>query len=272
MGKVLADPWLGSGVEGAVFAHAVEVAVPTHLAEVRARTLARVAKVRAAVRDRLTKQMAYWDARAEELRAQAEAGRQPRMNPDRAQARADDLSGRLAARMAELDREEQLAALPPVVVGAALIVPAGLLARLGGQPPEPPPPFSLEREAVEQRAVDAVVAAEEALGYDVTVMPPNNPGFDLRSEGPAGDLRFIEVKGRIEGAEQFMVTRNEILHALNVPDAWLLALVEVSPDGPTADTMRYLRRPFGATVHLPFDTTATVLSWPDYWDRGTAPS
>jgi superfamily II DNA or RNA helicase len=272
VGKVLADPWLGSGVEGAVFAHAVEVAVPTHLAEVRARTLARVAKVRAAVRDRLTKQMAYWDARAEELRAQAEAGRQPRMNPDRAQARADDLSGRLAARMAELDREEQLAALPPVVVGAALIVPAALLVRLGGQPPEPAPPFSLEREAVEQRAVDAVVAAEEALGYDVTVMPPNNPGFDLRSEGPAGDLRFIEVKGRIEGAEQFMVTRNEILHALNVPDAWLLALVEVSPGGPAADTVRYLRRPFGATVHLPFDTTATVLSWPDYWDRGTAPT
>jgi hypothetical protein len=176
------------------------------------------------------------------------------------------------SRTAELDREEQLSALPPVVVGAALIVPAGLLARLGGRDPEPPPPFALERRVVEQRAVDAVVAAEEALGYDVTVMPPNNPGFDLRSEGPGGDLRFVEVKGRIAGAEQFMVTRNEILHALNVPDAWVLALVEVSPGGPAGDRVRYLRRPFGATVHLPFDTTATVLSWPDYWDRGEAPS
>ncbi|MGH9155573.1 MAG: helicase-related protein, partial [Acidimicrobiales bacterium] len=202
VGKVLADPWLGSGVERAVFAHAVEVAVPAHLAEVRARTLTRAAKVRAAVRDRLTKQIAYWDARAAELREQADAGRQPRMNPDRAQARADDLAGRLAARMAELDREEQLAALPPVLVGAALVVPAGLLSRLDGRPPESPPAFSLEHKVVEQRAVDAVAAAEEALGYDVTVMPPNNPGFDLRSEGPAGDLRFVEVKGRITGAEQ----------------------------------------------------------------------
>ncbi|HUP68922.1 MAG TPA: helicase-related protein [Acidimicrobiales bacterium] len=272
VGKVLADPWLASGVEAAVFAHAVEVAVPAHLAEVRSRTLARVAKVRAAVRDRLTKQIAYWDARAEELRGQADAGRQPRMNPDRAQARADDLAGRLAARMIELDREEQLAALPPVVVGAALVVPAGLLARLGGQPPEPPPAFALERKLVEQRAVDAVVAAEEALGYDVTVMAPNNPGFDLRSEGQNGELRFVEVKGRIAGADQFMVTRNEILRALNVPHAWLLALVEVSPEGPAGDRVRYLRQPFGATVHLPFDTTATVLSWPDYWDRGEAPS
>ncbi len=270
--KVLADPWLGSGVERAVFAHAVEVAVPAHLAEVRVRTLGRVAKVRAAVRDRLTKQIAYWDARAEDLRGQADAGRQPRMNPDRAQARADDLAGRLAARMTELDREEQLAALPPVVVGAALIVPPGLLARLDGQPTAPPPGFSLERRGVEQRAVDAVVAAEEALGFDVTVMPPNNPGFDLRSEGPAGELRFVEVKGRIEGADVFMVTRNEILHALNVPDAWVLAMVVVSPDGPDGDRVRYLRQPFGGTVHLPFDTTATMLSWPDYWERGAVPA
>ena len=271
VGKVLADPWPGPGVEQAVFAHAVEVSVPAHLAEVRTRTLGRVAKVRAAVRDRLTKQIAYWDARAAELREQADAGRQPRMNPDRAQARADDLAARLAARTTELDREEQLAALPPVVVGAALVVPAGLLARLGGQVPEPPPPFALERRVVEQRAVDAVVGAEQALGYDVTVMPPNNPGFDLRSEGPAGDLRFVEVKGRIAGADAFMVTRNEILHALNVPDAWVLALVEVSPEGPSGDRVRYLRQPFGGTVHLPFNTTATVLSWPDYWNRGTAP-
>ncbi|MGH9155574.1 MAG: hypothetical protein ACRD1K_07025 [Acidimicrobiales bacterium] len=69
-----------------------------------------------------------------------------------------------------------------------------------------------------------------------------------------------------------MVTRNEILHALNVPDAWVLALVEVSPDGPAGDRVRYLRRPFGGAVHLPFDTTATVLSWPDYWGRGATPA
>ena len=224
------------------------------------------------MRDRLTKQIAYWDARAADLQAQADAHRQPRMNPERAQARADDLAGRLAARLAELDREEQLSALPPVVVGAALVVPAGLLARLGGHPLPPPGPFALDRATVEWRAVDAAVAVEEALGYRVTVMPPSNPGFDLRSETPGGGLRFVEVKGRIAGAETFMVTRNEILHALNVPDAWVLALVEVSPDGAAHDRIRHLRRPFGDTVHLPFGTTAAMLSWRDYWERGTDPS
>jgi len=272
VGKVLADPWLGPEAERAVLTHAVEVAVPAHLAEVRAHTLARVTKVRAAVRDRLTKQIAYWDARAAELAAQAAANRHPRMNPERAQARADDLATRLAARLGELDREEQLSALPPVVAGAALVVPAGLLARLRGDPPGPPAAFALERAVVEQRAVDAAVAAEEALGHRVTVMPPCNPGFDLRSETSEGGLRFVEVKGRIAGADTFMVTRNEILHALNVPEAWVLALVEVSPDGAAHDRLRHVHRPFGDTVHLPFSTTATMLSWPDYWQRGSDPS
>ena len=80
------------------------------------------------------------------------------------------------------------------------------------------------------------------------------------------------MKGRIAGGETFMVTRNEILHALNVPDAWVLALVEVSPDGAAHDRIRHLRRPFGDTVHLPFSANATMLSWPDYWQRGTDPS
>ena len=273
LAPVLDDPWLRSGVEQAAFNHAVETAIPEHLAEVRARTMARVAKVRAAVRDRLTKQVAYWDGRAAELREQADRGRQPRMNPDRAQGRADDLAGRLRARMVELDQEEQLSALPPVMVGAALVAPIGLIGRLRGELPElaVPAVFSLERKMVEERAVAAVVAAEERLGWQPTVMPANNPGFDVESHGPNGATRFLEVKGRIAGADTFMVTRNEILHALNVPAAWVLALVEVSPDGVEGDKVHYLRLPFGESVHLPFDTTATMLSWPEYWRRGVEP-
>ncbi len=274
------DPWVAGDVEARSLAHAVEEAVPNHLIEVRARTEAQVAKVRAAVRDRLTKEIAHWDLRAAELREQVEAGRQPRMNPDRAQARADALSGRLKARLADLDRDQQLAALPPVVVGAALVVPAGLLARLGAARPAEsgaqhrpmPAPSPVARRAVERRAVEAVLDAEDALGRRPTEMPPNNPGFDIRSEAPDGGLLFLEVKGRVTGAETFVVTRNEILHGLNVPDAWVLALVEVSPEGAEHDRVRYLRRPFGDTVHLPFATTSAVLDWRDYWSRGAAPS
>ena len=271
---MLDDPWLRSGFDRAAFAYAVQKAVPAHLEEVRARTLTQVAKVRAAVRDRLTKQIAYWDARAAELREQATAGRQPRMNPDRAQARADELAGRLQARLADLARDEQLSAMPPVIMGAALVVPAGVVAPTAaaeGAVMVAPPMFSLDRRVVEDRAVAAVVAAEEARGWRPQIMARNNPGFDVRSEGPMGEVCFIEVKGRIEGAETFLVTRNEILHALNVPDVSVLAMVEVSPDGPGADRLRYLSRPFADDINLPFATTATMLSWPDYWDRGVAP-
>jgi hypothetical protein len=260
---LLEEEWLEGDLGRRAFAWAVEQAVPAHLAEVRVRTAERVAKVRVAVRDRLTRQVAYWDARAAELREQATAGRQPKLNPDRAQARADELAARLEARMANLQREEQLSALPPEVVAAAFVVPVGFLARHSAA--EAPSALSqADRENVERRAVQAVCAAERAAGWQPEVMPYANPGFDIRSADPDGGLRFIEVKGRRAGAEVFMITRNEILHALNVPDSWVLALVEVGEEG---ERVRYLSRPFGDGVHLPFDTTAAVLSWPEYWAR-----
>jgi hypothetical protein len=264
--------WLAPSLEAMALNHAVEVLVPAHLDEVRTETQARVAKVRAAVRERLTKEVAYWDARAQVLREQARAGKQPRMNPDRAQARADDLAARLKVRMADLDLAEQVSALPPVVVGAALVLPTGLLAASGPAPATSPQITAAQREAVERRAVEEVLRTEEALGHLPTEMHRTNPGFDIRSEAPGGRLVFIEVKGRVAGADTFVVTRNEILHGLNVPDAWVLALVEVSPDGPAHDRVRYLRRPFGDNVHLPFATTSATVSWRDYWERGGPPS
>jgi hypothetical protein len=75
-----------------------------------------------------------------------------------------------------------------------------------------------------------------------------------------GRLRFLEVKGRVSGAETITVTKNEILYSLNKPDDFILAIVEYFD----ADTHRvhYLRRPFdrsgvttdfnGASVNFPF--------------------
>ena len=55
-----------------------------------------------------------------------------------------------------------------------------------------------------------------------------------------------------------MVTQNELRFAANVPDAYVLALVEVSADGADHDRVRYLPRPYGPDVRLPFDTTSTT--------------
>jgi hypothetical protein len=68
-------------------------------------------------------------------------------------------------------------------------------------------------------------------------------GYDIESQvRGTGKLRFIEVKGRVVGADTVTLTKNEILTALNKPDEFILAIVEV--DGDLARTPRYIIRPF----------------------------
>ena len=66
------------------------------------------------------------------------------------------------------------------------------------------------------------------------------------------------------------VSRNEILTSLNEPDRWLLALVEVRPEG--GEAIRYLRRPFDAgTRDYLFDVTSVNFDWKALWAKGQAP-
>ena len=237
--------WLTQELDSQALEYAIAHLVPPHLAEVRARKEVLVTKTMAAVKDRLTKEIAYWDHRAQELKAQEEAGRTPRLNSARARQRADELEGRLRQRLAELDQARQLAALPPVAIGGALVVPAGLLARLGAAPlPVSSPPLveGGETARVEALAVAAVLAHERALGHEPRDVSAEKRGYDIESRAPDGRLRFIEVKGRTAGARTVTVTKNEILTALNKPDDFWLALVEV--DGDAARPPVYLRRPF----------------------------
>ncbi|MCE7883952.1 MAG: DUF3883 domain-containing protein, partial [Actinobacteria bacterium ATB1] len=109
------------------------------------------------------------------------------------------------------------------------------------------------------------------LGREPEEMPHNNPGYDIRSRDPAtGDWIFIEVKGRVAGAETFSVTRNEILHALNTGDRHRLALVQVADDDSTE--VRYLVGPFTGKQDTYFDVTSVNYKWSIFWERGGPPS
>jgi superfamily II DNA or RNA helicase len=268
IGKLLEQQWLATDVEAAALDVAIEQAVPDHLAEVRSHTISRVHKVRAAVHERLTHEIAYWDHRAVELDEQVGAGRQPRMNPDRARQRADELATRLRRRMGELDQEEQLKALPPVVAGAALIIPVGLLH--ADTATAIPPAHARDTTRIERAAVDAVLDTERALGRQPEEMSHNNPGFDIRSRTADDHLIFLEVKGRIAGADTVTITRNEILTGLNT-ERWVLALVEVDPAGATQ--VRYLRHPFrGQIDDLGFTETSRTFSWTPLWKAAGQPT
>jgi len=261
--------WITRELERTAFNHAIGTIVPEHLGEVRERRLHWIDKTRAAVKDRLTKEIAYWDHRAEELRLQEQAGKiNARLNSQEARRRADDLQARLARRMEELDREAKISALPPTVLGGALVVPRGLLARMGGRPaPEPSPATDTQAAAARARAI--VMEVERALGFEPVDREADKLGYDIESRVPGtGKLRFLEVKGRLAGAATLTVTKNEILTSLNKPDDFILALVEFLP----GDThrVRYLRRPFQREPD--FGVTSVNYSFAELLARAEEPS
>ncbi|HLA77168.1 MAG TPA: helicase-related protein [Vicinamibacteria bacterium] len=239
---VLEDGWLKDDLEARAVSHAVSSLVPQHLSEVRGRREELVEKTRQAVKDRLMKEINYWDHRANDLKAQELAGKTPRLNSGKARQRADELEARLSKRLTDLEQERHLSALPPVVVGGALIVPKGLLLRLGGQTG---PEFEESRETarIEALAMQAVMETERRLGFEPRDVGAEKCGYDIESRVPGtGKLRFIEVKGRHVNGKTITVTKNEILTALNKPDDFWLAVVLVDGDRP--EDPHYIRRPF----------------------------
>jgi len=226
----LKKDWLKEDLESKATTYAITNLVKEHFDEVRSRKEDLVSRTIAAVKDRLTKEINYWDHRANELKNQEQAGKtNAKMNSAKARARADDLQARLQKRLMELDQERQISPLPPVVIGGSLIVPGGLLARKRGLRTDDPATFAHETRRVELTAMDAVIAAENALGNSPTDVSCHKCGYDIESliKDGRGRLRFIEVKGRIAGAKTVTVSKNEILTALNKPDDFILAMVEV---------------------------------------------
>src|SRR6266581_1772496 len=235
--------WITGAPEQKALGHAIAQVVPEHIAEVRGRRLKWIDKTRAAVKDRLTKEITYWDHRAAQLKAQEQAGKAgARLNSQEARRRADELQARLEKRLTELDREAQISALPPVVLGGLVVVPLGLVAAMTGRTvTAPASPADTQASAARARAI--VMEVERALGFEPTDREPEKPGYDIESRIPGtGKLRFIEVKGRVSVAPTITVTKNEILYSLNKPDDFILAIVEFL-DG-DSHRVHYLRRPF----------------------------
>jgi uncharacterized protein DUF3883 len=138
-------------------------------------------------------------------------------------------------RLGELDREAQISALPPVVLGGLVVIPLGLVAAMTGRArPEPANPADTQASAARARAI--VMEVERRLGFE-----PTDRDIESRLPG-TGRLRFLEVKGRVSGADTVTVTKNEILTSLNKPNEFILVLVEVL-DG-DGHRVRYLRCPF----------------------------
>jgi SNF2 family DNA or RNA helicase len=268
---ILARPecsWISRELEQKAQGYAVAKVVPEHLAEVRERKLELIAKTEAAVKDRLTKEIAYWDHRAAQLKAQEQAGKQnARLNSGEARKRADLLQGRLEKRLEDLKLEAQISPLPPVVLGGVLVVPKGLLAAMRGEA-LPVASAPTDTQASAARAREIVMGIERSLGFIPSDRELEKLGYDVESRVPGtGKLRFIEVKGRVAGADTITVTRNELLYSLNKPDDFILALVEFREGG--SHNVRYLRRPFQKEPD--FGVTSVNYNFAELLERAEAP-
>jgi hypothetical protein len=121
--KLLEAGWLKGDIEKMAMHFAIAHLVPEHLRETRERRLAEIDRVEGEVRARLKHEINYWDGRAEELALKEQAGKGGRLNSGnaRAYAHADGAAGPPPGQLME---ERDIQALPPLVKGAALVVPS----------------------------------------------------------------------------------------------------------------------------------------------------
>jgi hypothetical protein len=246
---VFAAPWLNGtdaqNLEQVALAHASNHLVPEHFDEVRNRREKNVDKTLAAVHERLVKEINYWSDRYIKLQDDIAAGKDVRLTLENVRRTIDDLTARRESREKELLAMRHIISATPVVVGGALIIPAGLLAQRAGQPG-----WTADADArarVEWTAMNAVMDAERALGHEVIDVSTQKCGWDVTSQPKAIDgklppSRHIEVKGRVKGSSTVTVTRNEILYGLNQQDKFILAIVLV--DGDQHEGPFYVTKPF----------------------------
>lgn len=240
--------WLTHDIEERAQGYAISEIIPEHLEQVRTHRIKMLDKISKAVKERMTLEIQYWDGRAIELREKEAAGKgNQRLTSANASRRADELMARMEKRLSELEFERDISAVPPVIVGGALIIPKGLLHILTNR--AEPDTFSQgDRQTIEYAGMKAVMDIERRLGFIPEDVSSKKCGYDVESKIPqelrtdgGAFFRFIEVKGRVKGATMVTVSKNEILFGRTNTDNYILAIVEV--DGDKTKTV-YLKRPF----------------------------
>lgn len=242
----LSEEWLTSELEKRAVEFATVELAQAHTAEVKARRLPEIDKVEQEVTARLKKEINYWDSRAFELKEEEKAGKKTRLNWQNAQRRAEDLAERLKRRQAQLEQERFITSQPPRIRGGMVVIPQGLLAAkqtVAANDSNAPTGFAedpIARREIELLAMEAVMGAEKALGNAPTDVSAQKVGYDIVSYDPRNQrLRFIEVKGRIDGADTVMITRQEVITSLHEPEKFILAIVQVQ--GGFATQPKYVR-------------------------------
>ena len=225
---VLSEEWLSQDWDQLVISKAMQTLVPQHLKEIKLERLERIEKAQNEIQTRMQFQINHWSRRFEELRHQEAANKKVRLPAQVARERAELLVSRLGKRMTALKAEKQISARVPILKGGALIIPVGMLNQLKGKAINPRMDAE-EKKKIELLAMEAVFAAEREIGRQPKdVSDQRGIGYDIESKDSEGNLFFIEVKGRIKGADSVTLTYNELKRGRNSPERFRLAISIIS--------------------------------------------
>ncbi len=200
-----------------------------YLAEVTAEQERQVGIVARALEQSVGDALAELQTRLERQHEAAVQGKDMALAIRNTNEQIDTLTTEFQARQAALARRRVTAIETPRVVGVAAVIPG-------------PVPNVVERglggdmSAIEKAAMQAVMAYEEAQGRNPRDVSRTGVGYDVRSEGPDGAVRYIEVKGHTAAGdvtlyytewqtahrmrEEFFIYVVE--HALNAPNLWIV--------------------------------------------------
>jgi len=240
--------WMWEDVEEHALRYANEVMVPKHLDEVGQTREELIDKTKLAVHQRLTKEIDYLTKqriRFEKDVKEGKGGSIPSL--EKTKMDISSLTTRLKMREAELDLQKDVVSKTPVVIGACIVLPAGLFANLREGMTSYYSNDPDCRSIIEEFGMQAVFAKEQSMGYETTDVSKENCGWDITSrkvdyDGVIIDERHIEVKGKGMDSPVVTVSRNEILYGLNQREKFVLAIVQV--DGDVVMQPRYIHEPF----------------------------
>lgn len=147
--------------------------------------------------------------------------------------------------------------------------------------PSSPAAFSSDpdtRKQVEDAAMAAIMAAERTLGNAPSDVSDQKVGYDIKSYDPRIQRwRFIEVKGRTDGADTVTITRGEVTKSVREPEQFILAIVKVrkvqvsEPRYVQASEPRYIHGPLDDR-EPPRDYVAIQFDMNRLLERATEPS
>lgn len=269
--EILAEDWLKKNLEKIIIDYALTNIIPNEFKKIQAKRSEYIEKMVCAIKARLTGEIIYWDRRANELKEIELAGRtRVGLNSGLARKKADELDARMKKRLAELEKEKNLVNKQPLIVGGTLVLPEIYVVS------KTIPDFARDeenRKRVELLAVNAVMASEKKIGRNPKDVGEAKRGWDIESLDPVTNrVFFIEVKGRVEGAESVIVHRNEILAGANVmdedPQRYVLAIVEVVGDKTLEP--KYIRKP-PYEKNIPFEVTSQIFDLRKILAKAEAP-